>query len=251
MNSRKGQDGAGQRGFPGWQRDEAQDGGSTSGRPQHRHNPGHETDEATARADSAPRSGVGLAPPSSCRCTPSPARRPVHHRSHHRGRPGDLTRFDKPTQLMSDLGLTPSEYSTGDHRRQGAITKTSNPHARRALLEGAWAYRYPAKVSRHHQLRLEKVPKAIQVIGWIQSVINKERQALLEEIIMGLPKSKGIEQEGLIYDLYIKIDRNDYRNAANEYPYNHLEQGKTDENNLYTINSAFCCGVYPDRLLLE
>jgi transposase len=79
---------------------------------------------------------------------------------------GDLTRFDKPSQLMSYLGLTPSEYSTGDHRRQGAITKTGNAHARRALIEGAWAYRYPAKVSRHLQLRLEKVPKAIQDISW-------------------------------------------------------------------------------------
>jgi transposase len=79
---------------------------------------------------------------------------------------GDLTRFDKPSQLMSYLGLTPSEYSTGDHRHQGAITKTGNAHARRALIEGAWAYRYPAKVSRHLQLRLEKVPKAIQEISW-------------------------------------------------------------------------------------
>jgi transposase len=79
---------------------------------------------------------------------------------------GDLTRFDKPSQLMSSLGLTPSEYSTGDHRRQGAITKTGNAHARRALIEGAWAYRYPAKVSRHLQLRLAKLPKAVQDISW-------------------------------------------------------------------------------------
>ena len=79
---------------------------------------------------------------------------------------GDLTRFDKPSQLMSSLGLTPSEYSTGDHRHQGAITKTGNAHARRALIEGAWAYRYPAKVSRHLQWRLEKGPKAVQDISW-------------------------------------------------------------------------------------
>lgn len=79
---------------------------------------------------------------------------------------GDLSRFDKPSQLMSYLGLTPSEYSTGDHRRQGAITKTGNAHARRALIEGAWAYRYPAKVSRHLQLRLEQLPKPIQDISW-------------------------------------------------------------------------------------
>jgi transposase len=79
---------------------------------------------------------------------------------------GDLTRFDTPRQLMSDLGLTPSEYSSGEHRRQGGITKTGNAHARRALIEGAWAYRYPAKVSRHLQLRLEKLPKSIQDISW-------------------------------------------------------------------------------------
>jgi len=79
---------------------------------------------------------------------------------------GDLTRFDNPRQLMSYLGLTPSEYSSGPMRRLGGITKAGNTHARRALIEGAWAYRYPAKVSRHLQLRLEKVPKAIQHISW-------------------------------------------------------------------------------------
>ena len=78
---------------------------------------------------------------------------------------GDLTRFDNPRQLMNYLGLTPSEYSSGERRRQGGITKTGNSHARRALVEGAWAYRYPAKVSRHLQLRLEKLPKPIQDVS--------------------------------------------------------------------------------------
>jgi transposase len=75
---------------------------------------------------------------------------------------GDLSRFDNPRQLMSSLGLIPSEHTTGEHRRQGSITKTGNSHARRALIEGAWAYRYPATVSRHLQLRLEKVPKVMR-----------------------------------------------------------------------------------------
>jgi transposase len=79
---------------------------------------------------------------------------------------GDLTRFDTPRELMKFLGRIPSEYSTGERRRQGSITKAGNTHARRALVEGAWAYRYPAKVSRHLQLRLEKQPKAIQDISW-------------------------------------------------------------------------------------
>lgn len=79
---------------------------------------------------------------------------------------GDLTRFENPRQLMGYLGLTPSESSSGERRRQGSITKAGNTHARRALVEGAWAYRYPAKVSRHLQLRLENPPKAIQDISW-------------------------------------------------------------------------------------
>jgi transposase len=79
---------------------------------------------------------------------------------------GDLTRFDTPRELMSFLGLIPSESSSGERRRQGAITKAGNTHARRALIEGAWAYRYPAKVSRHLQLRLEKQSKVIQDISW-------------------------------------------------------------------------------------
>jgi transposase len=52
---------------------------------------------------------------------------------------GDLTRFDTPRQLMKFLGLIPSEYSSGERRRQGSLTKAGNTHARRALVEGAWA----------------------------------------------------------------------------------------------------------------
>jgi transposase len=79
---------------------------------------------------------------------------------------GELTRFNKPRELMKFLGLIPSEDSSGAQRRQGAITKAGNPHARRALVEGAWAYRDPAKVSRHLQLRLEQPPHIIQDLSW-------------------------------------------------------------------------------------
>jgi transposase len=79
---------------------------------------------------------------------------------------GDLSRFDTPRPLMSFLGLTPAEYSSGAQRRQGGITKAGNTHARRALVEGAWAYRYPAKVSAHLQRRIENLPQAAREIGW-------------------------------------------------------------------------------------
>jgi transposase len=75
---------------------------------------------------------------------------------------GDLPRFDNPRHLMKFLGLIPSQYSSGEPRQQGSLTNAGNTHARRALMEGAWAYRYPAKVSRHLQLRREQQPKALQ-----------------------------------------------------------------------------------------
>ena len=52
---------------------------------------------------------------------------------------GDLTRFENPRELMKFMGLIPSAYSTGERRRQGSITKAGNTHARRVLVEGAWA----------------------------------------------------------------------------------------------------------------
>jgi transposase len=79
---------------------------------------------------------------------------------------GDLTRFASPRQLAAFVGLIPSEDSTGPRRRLGAITKTGNGRARRALIEGAWAYRHPAKVSEHLQRRIDTLPKPIQDIGW-------------------------------------------------------------------------------------
>jgi transposase len=78
---------------------------------------------------------------------------------------GDLTRFDNPRALMKFLGLTPSAYSSGERRRQGSLTQAGNTHARPALVEGAWAYRYPANVSRPLQLCLESQPNTIQDIS--------------------------------------------------------------------------------------
>jgi len=60
---------------------------------------------------------------------------------------GDFTRFVSPRKLMGYLGMIPSEDSSGSRRRQGSITKAGNSSARRALVEAAWAYAHPARVS--------------------------------------------------------------------------------------------------------
>ena len=58
---------------------------------------------------------------------------------------GDWQRFPKAGYVMSYLGLVPSEDSTGQTRRQGAITKTGSGHGRRLLVEqrGTTAERPP------------------------------------------------------------------------------------------------------------
>ena len=55
---------------------------------------------------------------------------------------GEWERFARAGQLMSFVGLVPSENSTGEQRRLGAITKTGSGHARRLLVEAAWHYRH-------------------------------------------------------------------------------------------------------------
>lgn len=79
---------------------------------------------------------------------------------------GDLSRFTNPRQLMAYLGLVPSEHSSGGTRRQGGITKAGNTTARRMLIEAAWSYRFPAKISREQLIRQEQLPKPIRDTAW-------------------------------------------------------------------------------------
>jgi transposase len=79
---------------------------------------------------------------------------------------GDMRRFDNPRQLMAYLGLVPSEHSSGSKRRQGAITKAGSPLARRMLVEGAWTYRLPARVSAQMRPRLAGLPREVRDVAW-------------------------------------------------------------------------------------
>jgi transposase len=79
---------------------------------------------------------------------------------------GDLRRFDNPRQLIGFLGLVPSERSTGERVRRAGLTLAGNKRARRVLIEGAWSYRYPARVSQTLQARLEGLPNAVRAIAW-------------------------------------------------------------------------------------
>ncbi len=79
---------------------------------------------------------------------------------------GDVTRFTNPRQLMAYLGLVPSEHSSGSKRRLGSITKAGNSAARRMLIEAAWTYRFPARISRDLLLRQEGLAGPVCETAW-------------------------------------------------------------------------------------
>lgn len=79
---------------------------------------------------------------------------------------GDFERFARPAQLMSYLGLVPSENTSGEKRRQGSITKSGSRHARRLLVEAAWHYRRVPRKGTGLRRRQEGQPQAVCAISW-------------------------------------------------------------------------------------
>lgn len=79
---------------------------------------------------------------------------------------GNFQRFDSPRQLMAYLGLNPSEHSSGATVRRGAITKTGNGLARTSLVEAAWTYRFPARLTQIIRDRMKELPEPIRAVAW-------------------------------------------------------------------------------------
>ena len=79
---------------------------------------------------------------------------------------GDFERFARAGQLMSYLGLVPSESTTGNSRRLGSITKTGSAHARRLLVESAWHYRKAPAIGKTLTERQADQPPEAVAIAW-------------------------------------------------------------------------------------
>ncbi len=103
---------------------------------------------------------------------------------------GNFSRFESPRQLMAYLGLNPSEHSSGATIKRGAITKTGNSLARTCLVEAAWTYRHPARVTQIIRERLAGLPEPIRAIAWKAQVRLASRYRKL--IAAGKPAPKAI-----------------------------------------------------------
>jgi transposase len=79
---------------------------------------------------------------------------------------GDFRRFATPRELISFLGLTIAEYSSGERRSRGSLTKTGNRHARRFLVEAAWHYRHPPRLSARARASEPHLPPEALARAW-------------------------------------------------------------------------------------
>jgi transposase len=93
----------------------------------------------------------------------------------------DFRRFTKARDLMAYLGLTPSEYSSGNRTRRGSITKAGNSHVRRVLVETAWNYRHRPAVSLALRQRRAGQPPAVLAIADRAQVRLHHRYVKLKE----------------------------------------------------------------------
>jgi len=67
---------------------------------------------------------------------------------------------------MGFLGLVPSEYSSGQERHRGSITKTGNEHARRLLVEAAWHYQHAPRLGLRQRELAALVPPEVLARAW-------------------------------------------------------------------------------------
>ena len=93
---------------------------------------------------------------------------------------GDWHRFTG-SSIGAYLGLVPSEYSSGESRRQGGITKAGNTHARRLLIEAAWHHRPNYRVGPTLQARWDLAPPAARIRGHAGNLRLRRRWARMIE----------------------------------------------------------------------
>jgi len=97
---------------------------------------------------------------------------------------GDWHRFTGRT-IGTFVGLTPSEYSSGESKNRGSIAKTGNGHARRLLVEAAWNHKPRYRVGKTMRDRWDLAPAAARVRGdegnrrlhqrWVRFIEHRKR----------------------------------------------------------------------------
>ena len=94
----------------------------------------------------------------------------------------DIERFSSAPKLMSYLGLTASEHSSGGRHRRGAITKAGNGRLRKLLTEISWTCTRSANTSLAIRKRREGQPAwAVDLAEKAQRRMYRRYRRLVEK----------------------------------------------------------------------
>jgi transposase len=130
----------------------------------------------------------------------------------------DFGRFSSPRELMSYLGLTCSESSTGQRDRKGPITKAGNKRVRRLLVETSWHYRHPylATSKALRQRRKDQPQWAIDIADHAGQRIRKRYWYLVNHGKMPCVATVAVARElvGFIWALFREYQARDPQKAA-------------------------------------
>ena len=102
----------------------------------------------------------------------------------------EFGRFDSPKALMSYLGLTPSEYSSGERRQPGSITKTGNSLVRKLLIESGWHSRHRPSVGKGLKRRRKGQPQ--WAIDIADRAMLRLHQRFWRLVRAGKPQNKAV-----------------------------------------------------------
>jgi transposase len=130
----------------------------------------------------------------------------------------EFGRFETARHLMSYLGLTPSEESSGEKQRKGAITKAGNKRVRRLLNEAAWHYRHKYCPSKKLKERREGQPAwAIDIADAAGRRLSKRHRDLLNNGKMSCKANIAVARElaGFIWAIMTEYQaRQNVKDAA-------------------------------------
>jgi transposase len=96
----------------------------------------------------------------------------------------DIIRFPSAAKFSSYLGLTPSQYSSGNHVRLGHITREGNSHLRRVLIESAWTVirHDPFLKEKYGRIRAKGTNGKKAIVAVARSLAVRLRRCLLDEV---------------------------------------------------------------------
>lgn len=112
---------------------------------------------------------------------------------------GDMSQFQNEKQLFSYTGLTPSEYSSGEHTRQGHISRQGKPAIRHILVEASWvAINKDPNLRAIYDRLAQKTGAKRAIVGVARRLIGRIRSCLKSGVLYDI---KILEEENIKYDL--------------------------------------------------